>query len=213
MVKIAPSLLAANILELKSEIQIIEDAGAHWLHIDVMDGHFVPNITFGPDYVKAINNLSNLTLDVHLMIENPELYIPKFAENGADIITVHYESAIHLHRVVQMIKSYDIKAGVAINPATNVENLRYILNEVDMILIMSVNPGFGGQKFIKEAVEKIKHLKSMLPSEKDVEIQIDGGVNGENASELISAGATSLVAGSYIFKSIDKRKAIESLMN
>ncbi|WP_350344888.1 ribulose-phosphate 3-epimerase [Proteinivorax tanatarense] len=213
MVKIAPSLLAADLLNLQKDIEDVEESGAHWLHIDVMDGHFVPNITFGADYVKAIKNFTSLTCDVHLMIKQPEKYIPSFAQSGADIITVHYEAVTHLHRVVQMIKDHGAKAGVAINPATNVESLRYILEEVDLVLVMSVNPGFGGQKFITNSIEKIRHLKSIMPDKRGVEIQVDGGVNGDIAKKLIHAGATSLVAGSHIFNNKDRKKAIKSLQN
>ena len=180
MVKIAPSILSADFSKLGEEIIAVEKGGADYIHVDVMDGHFVPNITIGPLIVEAIRPITKLPLDVHLMIENPDQYIEAFAKAGADYITVHVEACRHLHRTVQNIKSFGIKAGVVLNPATPVESIQHIIGDIDMVLLMSVNPGFGGQKFIPEVLPKIRKVKEMAEQKGlDIEIEIDGGVNSE----------------------------------
>lgn len=214
MIKIAPSILSADFSRLGEEVARVEQAGAEVLHIDVMDGHFVPNITIGPLVVKAIRPCTKLPLDVHLMIENPDLYIPEFAKSGADIITVHQEACVHLHRTLYHIKDQGVKAAVSLNPATPVSMLKHVLEDVDMVLIMSVNPGFGGQKFIPEAVHKIRELRSLLEDKglvDKVEIQVDGGINPETARLVIEAGATCLVAGNAVFGQKDRARAIEAI--
>ncbi|MEH7246999.1 ribulose-phosphate 3-epimerase [Neobacillus niacini] len=209
MVKIAPSILSADFAKLGEEIVAVESAGADYIHIDVMDGHFVPNITIGPLIVEAIRPVTKLPLDVHLMIENPDLYIESFAKAGADYITVHVEACRHLHRTIHHIKSFGIKAGVVLNPATPVETIQHILADIDMVLLMSVNPGFGGQTFIPEVLPKIKKVKEMAEAlGKDMEIEIDGGVNQETAKLCIEAGANVLVAGSAIYNQKDYAAAI-----
>jgi ribulose-phosphate 3-epimerase len=210
MVKIAPSILSADFAKLGEEIIDVEKGGADLIHVDVMDGHFVPNITIGPLIVAAIRPVTKLPLDVHLMIENPDHYIEEFAKAGADYITVHVEACRHLHRTIHHIKSFGVKAGVVLNPATPVESLQHIIADVDMVLLMSVNPGFGGQKFIPEVLQKIKKVKE-LAVEKGVsiEIEVDGGVNSETAKLCIEAGATVLVAGSAVYNQEDRKKAIE----
>ncbi|CAH2713305.1 MULTISPECIES: ribulose-phosphate 3-epimerase [Neobacillus] len=212
MVKIAPSILSADFSKLGEEILAVEKAGADYIHIDVMDGHFVPNITIGPLIVEAIRPITKLPLDVHLMIENPDQYIEAFAKAGADYITVHVEACRHLHRTIQNIKSFGIKAGVVLNPATPVESIQHIVGDIDMVLLMSVNPGFGGQKFIPEVLPKIRKVKEMA-EEKGLalEIEIDGGVNQETANLCIEAGANVLVAGSAIYNQPDYAKAISLL--
>lgn len=209
MVKIAPSILSADFSKLGEEITAVEKAGADYIHIDVMDGHFVPNITIGPLIVEAIRPITKLPLDVHLMIENPDQYIEAFAKAGADYITVHVEACRHLHRTIQNIKSFGIKAGVVLNPATPVESIQHIIADIDMVLLMSVNPGFGGQKFIPEVLPKIKKVKRMA-EEKGLalEIEIDGGVNPETGKQCMEAGANVLVAGSAIYNQPDYAKAI-----
>jgi ribulose-phosphate 3-epimerase len=210
MVKIAPSILSANFAKLGEEILDVEKGGADFIHVDVMDGHFVPNITIGPLIVEAIRPVTKLPLDVHLMIEDPDQYIEAFAKAGADYITVHVEACRHLHRTIQLIKSFGVKAGVVLNPATPVEMIQHIIADIDMVLLMSVNPGFGGQKFIPEVLPKIKRVKE-LAAEKEaaIEIEIDGGVNSKTAKLCIEAGATVLVAGSAIYNQEDRKKAIE----
>jgi ribulose-phosphate 3-epimerase len=209
MVKIAPSILSADFSKLGEEIAAVEKAGADYIHIDVMDGHFVPNITIGPLIVEAIRPITKLPLDVHLMIENPDHYIESFAHAGADYITVHVEACRHLHRTIQNIKSYGIKAGVVLNPATPVESIQHIIGDIDMVLLMSVNPGFGGQKFIPEVLPKIRKVKEMADQKGlNVEIEIDGGVNPETARQCTEAGANVLVAGSAIYNQEDYAKAI-----
>jgi ribulose-phosphate 3-epimerase len=212
MVKIAPSILSANFAKLGEEVLDVENGGADFIHVDVMDGHFVPNITIGPLVVKAIRPVTKLPLDVHLMIENPDQYIEEFAKAGADYITVHAEACRHLHRTIHLIKSLGVKAGVVLNPATPVEMIQHIIADIDMVLLMSVNPGFGGQKFIPEVLPKIKKVKK-LAAEKgaSIEIEIDGGVNADTAKLCIEAGATVLVAGSAIYNQEDRKKAIESI--
>lgn len=214
MVKIAPSILSADFSRLAEEIKEVEVAGADWIHVDVMDGHFVPNITIGPLVVDAIRPHTSLPLDVHLMIENPDAYIPQFAKAGADILTVHQEACTHLHRTLYHIKDQGVKAAVSLNPATPISLLQHVLQDVDMILLMSVNPGFGGQKFIVETINKIQELRVLL-EEKNlldrVEIQIDGGINGETAQKVVAAGATCLVAGNAVFGQKDRAAAIRMI--
>jgi len=204
MAKIAPSILSANFLKLGEEIRAAEEAGADILHIDIMDGHFVPNITIGPFIVEAIRTITSLPLDVHLMIEEPDKYLEDFIKAGADYLTVHYEASVHLHRTVHYIKENGIKAGVSLNPATPVWSLDHILPDIDMALIMSVNPGFGGQGFIQMSTDKIKTLKRLI-SEKGLHtlIEVDGGVKLDNALDIVSAGADILVMGSAFFHSKD----------
>jgi ribulose-phosphate 3-epimerase len=212
MVKIAPSILSADFARLGEEIVAVEKAGADYIHIDVMDGHFVPNITIGPLIVEAIRPVTKLPLDVHLMIENPDRYIENFAKAGADYITVHVEACRHLHRTIHHIKSFGIKAGVVLNPATPVEAIQHIVADIDMVLLMSVNPGFGGQKFIPEVLPKIRKVKEMGDSiGKELEIEIDGGVNPETAKLCMEAGANVLVAGSAIYNQEDYAAAISLL--
>lgn len=209
---IAPSLLSADFTNLAKEVKEIEKAGADWLHLDIMDGNFVPNISFGPMIVKALRGHTNLFFDVHLMIENPDLYLEEFKNAGADMITVHQESTKHLHRTVQRIKSLGLKAGVSLNPATSVLTLEHILPDIDMVLIMSVNPGFGGQSFIPESLEKIKKLKALAEEKNpNLQIQVDGGINKDNAGIVLEAGADILVAGSAVFGAEDRMKAIKEI--
>lgn len=212
MVKIAPSILSADFANLQKDIQDVEQGGADYIHIDVMDGHFVPNITIGPLVVEAIRPITKLPLDVHLMIENPDTYIPAFAKAGADIISVHVEACRHLHRTIQLIKAEGVKAGVVINPATPVESIVPILNEVDLVLLMTVNPGFGGQAFIKDVLPKISQVRSLITERGlSVEVEVDGGVNPETAALCVDAGADVLVAGSAIYQQTDREKAISSI--
>ncbi|APH07063.1 ribulose-phosphate 3-epimerase [Bacillus weihaiensis] len=212
MVKIAPSILSANFAKLGEEITEVEKAGADYIHVDVMDGHFVPNITIGPLIVEAIRPMTKLPLDVHLMIEQPDLYIPQFVKAGADIITVHVEACKHLHRTIQLIKSQGIKAGVVLNPHTPVEAVQHVLEDIDMALLMTVNPGFGGQSFIPSVLPKIRDL-STIKKEKNLhfEIEVDGGINEQTAKLCVEAGASVLVAGSAIYGKEDRTAAITSL--
>lgn len=204
MIKIAPSILSADFSKLEEQIKLVEKGGADFIHLDVMDGHFVPNITFGPPVIKMLKKVTKVPFDVHLMIEKPDQYIKDFVDAGADIITVHQEACIHLHRTIQHIKSYGIKAGVALNPSTSIESIRYILDEIDMVLIMTVNPGFGGQYFIKQMKEKIIDLRNLIDSHNlDIDIQVDGGIKLDNIKEVESYGANVFVAGSAIFNSED----------
>jgi ribulose-phosphate 3-epimerase len=212
MVKIAPSILSADFARLGEEIQDVERGGADYIHVDVMDGHFVPNITIGPLIVEAIRPVTKLPLDVHLMIENPDQYIEALAKAGADYITVHVEASRHLHRTIQLIKSTGVKAGVVLNPATPVDSLKHIIEDVDMVLLMSVNPGFGGQKFISSVLPKIRQVKELADSlNPELEIEVDGGVNEETAKLCVEAGANVLVAGSAVFNKEDRGAAIASL--
>ncbi|WP_077211480.1 ribulose-phosphate 3-epimerase [Bacillus dakarensis] len=212
MVKIAPSILSADFSKLGEEIKDVERGGADYIHVDVMDGHFVPNITIGPLIVEAIRPVTKLPLDVHLMIENPDQYVEAFAKAGADYITVHVEACRHLHRTIQNIKAQGVKAGVVLNPATPADSIQHIIEDVDMVLLMSVNPGFGGQKFIPSVLTKIKQVKEMADSKGlQLEIEVDGGVNTETAKLCIEAGANVLVAGSAVYNQPDRKKAIEAL--
>jgi len=211
-VLIAPSLLSANFANLQKDIEIINNSEADYFHIDVMDGVFVPNISFGFPVIKQINALAKKPLDVHLMIVNPDNYIEDFKNVGADILTVHYEACNHLHRTIQNIKDKGMKAGVSLNPHTTVDVLKDIINDLDIVLIMSVNPGFGGQKFIENTYNKIKQCKELIKKNNaKTLIEVDGGVNNLNAGKLIENGADILVAGNYIFKSDDMQKTIALL--
>ncbi|KRQ86932.1 Ribulose-phosphate 3-epimerase [Caloramator mitchellensis] len=210
MMKLAPSILSADFSKLGEEVKLIEKYGADYVHIDVMDGHFVPNITIGPLVVKSLRKLSNLVFDVHLMIEDPDKYIEQFAKAGSDIITVHAEACIHLNRTINLIKSFGKKAGVAINPATHLNVLDYVLDDIDMILIMSVNPGFGGQKFIDSSIKKINEIKKKIDAERlSIDIEVDGGINLNNVDDVIKAGANVIVAGSAIFESENIKDTID----
>ncbi|RNB79303.1 ribulose-phosphate 3-epimerase [Brevibacillus panacihumi] len=213
MVKIAPSILSADFARLGEEIQDVERGGADWIHVDVMDGHFVPNITIGPLIVDAIRPVTKLPLDVHLMIEEPDRYIPQFAKSGADWITVHQEACRHLHRTIHLIKEQGVKAGVVLNPATPLVTIESMLPDLDMVLLMTVNPGFGGQTFISSVVAKIRELRRLLDERGlgHVEIEIDGGVNKETARQCIEAGATVLVAGNAVFNQPDRAQAIAAI--
>ena len=209
---IAPSILSADFGRLGEELVAIEKAGADWVHIDVMDGHFVPNITIGPLVVEAVKKCTKLPLDVHLMIENADRYIPQFAEAGADVITVHQEACPHLHRTVSAIKELGKKAGVSLNPSTSLATLEEILPEIDMVLLMSVNPGFGGQSFIEGVLDKAKVLKTIIDQmEYDIDIEMDGGLKPENVQSAIEAGVNIVVAGSAVFGSADYKATIASL--
>lgn len=205
---VAPSILSADFLRLGEAIQMVEESEAEWVHCDIMDGHFVPNISYGIPIVKAVRPATKKVVDCHLMIEHPELYVEAFAAAGADMITVHQEACVHLDRQVAQIHDLGCKAGVALNPATPVETLVDIFHAVDMVLIMSVNPGFGGQKFIPRALDKVRRLRALAP---DLLIQVDGGVNAETGAKLVAAGADVLVAGSYVFGAKEPREAIHSL--
>ncbi len=212
MMKIAPSILSADFARLGEEIQAIEKGGADYVHVDVMDGHFVPNITIGPLVVDAIRPVTTLPLDVHLMIENPGQYIPEFAKAGADIIVVHAEADRHLHRTIQLIKSLGKKAGVSLNPATSLSALDMILPDLDLVLLMTVNPGFGGQSFISSCLPKIKQLRERIDSlGLEIELEVDGGVKVDNIAEVAAAGADVFVAGSAVFNSPDYAKTIAQL--
>ena len=200
--KIAPSMLAADFGRLADEVMAVETGGADWIHIDVMDGHFVPNITVGPAIVEAIRRVTKLPLDVHLMITNPDNYLSKFRDVGADILTVHLETCPHLHRTVQTIKNLGAKAGVSLNPATDIGSIKEILPDLDLVLLMSVNPGFGGQSFIPSVISKIRKTKDLIDNNSlQMELEVDGGISPDNAANVVQAGATVLVAGSAIFKS------------
>lgn len=209
---IAPSILSADFGRLGEEVRAVEEAGADWIHVDVMDGHFVPNITIGPLVVEGLRKYTSLPLDVHLMIENADRYIGDFASAGADIITVHAEANPHLHRTVMAIKELGKKAGVSLNPATSVSALDHILPDVDMVLLMSVNPGFGGQVFIQSSLAKARSVKSMIDGlGLPIDIEMDGGVKPSNSAQVLESGVNALVAGSAIFKSQDYRKVIAEL--
>ena len=212
MIKLAPSILSADFARLLEDVKKVEKAGCEYLHIDVMDGHFVPNITLGPAIVKSLRKDVNMVFDAHLMIENPDQYIKEFADAGCDIIVVHQEACTHLHRTIQNIKSHGVKAGVALNPATPIETIKYVLEDVDMVLLMSVNPGFGGQSYIPVVTKKIKELRALIDEMGlDIDIEVDGGVKPSNISEVVNAGANVIVAGSAIFNAGDIDEAVKSL--
>jgi ribulose-phosphate 3-epimerase len=211
---IAPSLLASDFGNLQRECEMLNNSAADWFHLDIMDGVFVPNISFGIPVIKAINKHTLKPLDVHLMIEKPERYITQFKEAGANILTVHYEASTHLHRTLQAIKDEGMKAGVALNPHTSVDLLMPLIEEIDLVCLMSVNPGFGGQKFIEGTYRKVSKLKEIITKANvDTKIEIDGGVTSENAKDLIESGADVLVAGSFVFKAENPTKTIEELKN
>lgn len=210
---IAPSVLSADFLNLGRDIEMLNQSKAEWIHLDIMDGLFVPNISFGLPVVQAIRKATTKTLDVHLMIEQPERYITAFSDAGADVLTLHYEASRHLHRAMQQIRDAGMKAGVVLNPHTPVELLQDLLPYLDLVLLMSVNPGFGGQKFIPQILDKTVRLKKMIEKRGlEVLIEVDGGVNAETAAQLFDAGADALVAGSYVFGSEDPQKTIERLL-
>jgi len=211
-IQIAPSILSADFGRLAEEVRSVEMAGADVIHVDVMDGHFVPNITIGPMVVKALRSVTKLPLDVHLMIEFPDRYIEAFAQAGASWLTVHVEACTHIHRTINAIKAYGIKAGAVLNPATSPSTLEYILADLDLVLVMSVNPGFGGQHFIPSSLDKIRHLRKLLASlDHYVPIEVDGGVNSQTIEAVVAAGADICVAGSAIFGARDYAATIENL--
>lgn len=213
MVYVAPSILSADFARLGEEIRDVEQGGADFIHIDVMDGHFVPNLTIGPLVVEAVRPITELPLDVHLMIEAPDRYIPAFAKAGADILSVHVEACPHLHRTIQLIKEQGVKAGVVLNPHTPVRQIEHVLEDLDLVLLMTVNPGFGGQSFISSVLPKIRQVKEMAEQKglADLLIEVDGGVNKNTARQCIEAGANLLVAGSAVYNEKDRKKAISDI--
>ncbi len=202
MIRLAPSILACRFAELGSEVRAVDEAGAEWIHVDVMDGRFVPNITIGPLIADAVRGVTSRTVDVHLMIEDPDRYVADFAEAGADVITVHAEATVHLHRTLGLIRDLGKKAGVALNPSTPLSAIEEVLDDLDLLLIMTVNPGFGGQAFIPQSLDKVARARSMIEARRpgEVEIEVDGGVSPATAPDLVRAGATVLVAGSAVFR-------------
>ncbi len=211
-VRIAPSILSADFARLGEDIRKVEQAGADWIHVDVMDGRFVPNITIGPPVVKALRGITTLPLDVHLMIVEPERYVEAFAEAGADIISVHVEATTHLHRTLGLIRSLGKRAGVVLNPATSEETIRYVLPECDLVLVMSVNPGFGGQSFLPSVLPKVSRIARWIDEQKlSTVLEIDGGVGAKNAAEITAAGARMLVAGNAVFNQPDYKAAIDAI--
>lgn len=211
-VRISPSLLSCDFGRLAEEVRAVEAAGADWVHVDVMDGRFVPNITIGPVVVEAIKRVATKPLDVHLMIVEPERYVEAFAKAGADVLTVHAEASPHLHRTLQQIRKAGAKPAVVLNPSTPLSAIEEVLGEVEMVLLMSVNPGFGGQSFIESTVDKVRRLRGMLDARGlDTDIEVDGGINAETAKRVVAAGATVLVAGSYVFGAKSYAEAIRSL--
>jgi ribulose-phosphate 3-epimerase len=212
VIKIAPSILASDFSKLGAEIKKVEEAGADLIHIDVMDGHFVPNITIGPPVVKCLRTVTKLPFDVHLMISEPDKYIDDFANAGADIISVHAECCWHLNRTIQSIKQKGIQAAVALNPATSLSTIEWILDDVDMVLLMTVNPGFGGQSYIDSVTEKVRQLRNMITSRTlDIDIEVDGGIDLSNIYRVTEAGANVIVAGSTVYKAKDTKKIIKEL--
>lgn len=215
MLELSPSLLSADFTNLKSDIEILDKSGVKYLHLDVMDGMFVPNISFGPMIIKQLRPLTNMVFDVHLMIEDPDRYVQSFKDAGADILTVHYEACKHLHRTISYIKSLGMKAGVSLNPATNIDVLDYVLEDLDLVLVMSVNPGFGGQSFIPSALDKIKNLKEKIKERNlNVIVEVDGGVKTTNVKDVVEAGADLIVSGSDVFSDKENRiKAYNDIFN
>ena len=212
MIKIAPSILSADFCRLGDEIKAVEDAGADWIHVDVMDGHFVPNITIGPPVVESIRKVTKLPLDVHLMIENADCYVKSFVDAGADIITVHVEACPHLHRTIHHIRELGARPGVVLNPSTPLNSLEEIICDIDMVLLMSVNPGFGGQAFIPSLLDKIANLREIMNQfEHEIDLEVDGGIKASNVEDIKEAGANIIVAGSAIFGSKDYKKTIKQL--
>lgn len=209
MKKLSPSILSADFTRLRDEIQAVEEAGADYIHIDVMDGHFVPNITVGPLVVEAIKNITSLPLDVHLMITDPDRYIEDFIRAGSNLLSIHVETCLHLQRALNQIRKLGVKSAVVLNPSTSLSTLEHTLEEVDMVLLMTVNPGFGGQKFIPSMIPKIKKLKRLIDeTQLTVDLEVDGGINLENISLVAQAGADVIVAGSAVFKSADCKETV-----
>ena len=215
MLELSPSLLSADFTNLKSDIEILDKSGVKYLHLDVMDGMFVPNISFGPMIIKQLRPLTNMVFDVHLMIEDPDRYVQSFKDAGADILTVHYEACKHLHRTISYIKSLGMKAGVSLNPATNIDVLDYVLEDLDLVLVMSVNPGFGGQSFIPSALDKIKNLKEKIKERNlNVVVEVEGGVKTTNVKDVVEVGADLIVSGSDVFADKENRiKAYNDIFN